>query len=534
MDSEPLPNATEYRLNSIHVVSAASWRLKLLVFVSGAVLMGLEMAGSRILASHFGSSIYVWGSIIGVFLAALSAGYFAGGVAADRKPSFFLLNVLVLLAGCWLLVLPLYDNLICRGIRSANLGSRLEPLLATTILFGGPSILMGMVSPFAVRLSASVIDRIGNTAGRLYALSTMGSIVGTLVTAFWLIPLIGVHTILKSLGITLIAIAIIGLPKSRATLVIAVPLFLGILSALLIKPAAFISLRADQHVRFEADSAYHHILVVDDDRLNSRVLRFNNHVQSIIDRNPPYDSNTYINSFELARIFKPKLTRVLFIGGGGAIGPRKFINHYPDVNVDLVEIDPVVVDVSRDYFHLAADERLKIYAEDGRRFVRRTTGRYDLVILDAFTIGGQIPFHLTTQEFMREIRDVLEPDGVFLANITSALEGPRSLILRSEYKTVASVFQGVYLFPRPTDQERGQARDSAKSNARNVILIGLMGAENWTSEAVAGRAAMLTKNGGVYSPTFLDDALRLYKSPVRTDDVPLLTDDYAPVDTMVF
>lgn len=534
MASEPLTSDTENLPDSATVTRLPGWRLKLLVFVSGAVLMGLEMAGSRILASHFGSSIYVWGSIIGVFLAALSGGYFAGGLAADRKPSFFLLNVLVLLAGCWLLVLPLYDNLICRAIRSANLGSRLEPLLATTILFGGPSILMGMVSPFAVRLSASLIDRIGNTAGRLYALSTLGSIVGTLVTAFWLIPLIGVHTILKSLGITLIAIAIIGLPKSRATLGIAVPVFLVVLSALLIRPAAFISLRADQHVRFEADSAYHHILVVDDDRTNSRMLRFNNHVQSIVDRNPPYDSNTYINSFELARLFKPQLTRVLFIGGGGAIGPRKFISHYPDVTVDLVEIDPVVVGVSRDYFHLAADQRLKIYVEDGRRFVRRAAGRYDLVILDAFTIGGQIPFHLTTQEFMREIRDVLEPDGVFLANITSALEGPGSRILRSEYKTVASVFQGVYLFPRPSDPERAQGLPSSTSKARNVILIGLIQPGNWTPEAVAGRAAMLVKNGGVYSPTFLDDALRLYQSPVRTEDVPLLTDDYAPVDTMVF
>ena len=357
---------------------------------------------------------------------------------------------------------------------------------------------------------------------------------GTLVTAFWLIPLIGVHTIFKSLGITLIAIAIIGLPKSRATLVIAVTLFLVIVSALVIRPAAFISLRADQHVRFEADSAYHHILVVDDDRLNSRMLRFNNHVQSIVDLNPPYDSNSYINSFELARIFKPKLKRVLFIGGGGAIGPRKFINQYPDVTVDLVEIDPVVVNVSRDYFHLAPDQRLKIYVEDGRRFVRRATGRYDLVILDAFTIGGQIPFHLTTQEFMREIRDVLEPDGVFLANITSAIEGPGSRILRSEYKTVASVFQGIYLFPRPSDPERAQAALSAPSKARNVILIGLTQPGNWTPQTIAGSAELLTRNGGVYSPTFLDDALRLYQGPVRTEDVPILTDDYAPVDTMVF
>src|SRR2546430_8065618 len=120
-------------------VPISSWRLKGLVFISGAVLMGLEMAGSRVLAIHFGSSIYVWGSIIGIFLAALAGGYYAGGLAADRKPSFLLLNLIALAAGCWLVLLPFYDNFIARGIRSTHLGARTEPLLTTIMLFGGPS-----------------------------------------------------------------------------------------------------------------------------------------------------------------------------------------------------------------------------------------------------------------------------------------------------------------------------------------------------------------------------------------------------------
>ncbi len=531
MTPEP-PN--DSRLITESVTAVTSWRITLLVFVSGAVLMALEMAGSRVLAAHFGSSIYVWGSIIGIFLAALSGGYFVGGLAADRKPSFLLLNVLVLVAGCWLLLLPLYANYVCRVIRSASLGARLEPLLATTLLFGGPSILMGMVSPFAVRLAASAIDRIGNTAGRLYAISTVGSIVGTLVTAFWLIPAIGVNTILKALGLALIAVAIVGLPRSRATLVVGAVVLLITLPALLVRSAPFISLRADQHVRFEGDSAYHHVMVVDDQRLGWRMLRFNNHVQSIIDQKPPYDSDSYTNSFELARIFKPKLTRVLFIGGGGAIGPRNFLEHDKDVKVDVVEIDPLVVDVSRDYFYLQDDKRLKIYVEDGRRFVRRTPEKYDVVILDAFTAGGQIPFHLSTQEFMQEIKNVLTSDGLFLSNINSALEGPKSQILRAEYKTAASVFPSVYLFPRPFDNERDPSKTMVQTSPRNVILIGLNSAQNWTPETVASTAATLKQQNAVRSPTFLIDALHLHKLPVRTNDVPLLTDDYAPVDTMVF
>src|SRR5437879_2695833 len=214
------------------VATMSRWRLKSLVFVSGAVLMGLEMAGSRVLAIHFGSSIYVWGSIIGVFLAALAGGYYAGGLAADRKPSFMLLNLIVLIAGCWLVLLPLYDNFIARGIRSTNLGARIEPLLATIVLFGGPSILMGMVSPFSVRLSASALERIGNVAGRLYALSTVGSIAGTLVTAFWLIPMIGVNTILKALGLALVMASLVGMSSSRVSVKIVAPLLVVVLAGL--------------------------------------------------------------------------------------------------------------------------------------------------------------------------------------------------------------------------------------------------------------------------------------------------------------
>jgi spermidine synthase len=532
--NEKLHSMTENSLNTETIVITANWRLILLVFISGAVLMALEMAGSRVLAAHFGSSIYVWGSIIGIFLAALSGGYFVGGLAADRRPSFLLLNLLVLIAGCWLLILPLYGNYVCRVIRSASLGVRLEPLLATTLLFGGPSILMGMVSPFAVRLAASAIDRIGNTAGRLYAISTVGSIAGTLVTAFWLIPLIGVNTILRSLGLALIVIAIIGLPRSRSTVKIAVLVIVIAIPALLLKAAPFLSVRSDQHVRFEGDSAYHHILVVDDDRLGSRLLRFNNHVQSIIDQKPPFASNTYTNSFELARIFKPKLKRVLFIGGGGAVGPRNFLDQDPEVIVDLVEIDPLVVSTSRDYFHLQGNDRLHIYVEEGRRFVRRTTEKYDLVILDAFTAGGQIPFHLATQEFMHEVKNILSPDGIFLSNITSALDGPRSRILRAEYKTAANVFPAIFVFPKRYESEQQILTPAYLNRPRNTILIGLNNPDGWNVESIAAAAASWLRQPTVHSPSFAIDAANLHQVPVRTDDVPLLTDDYAPVDTMVF
>src|SRR5262245_50143125 len=182
----------------------SGWNLRGIVFVSGAVLMGLEMTGSRVLAIHFGSSIYVWGAIIGIFLGALSLGYYTGGIVADRKPTLYLLSLVLLVAGSWLLLVPFFANRVCLAVLSLNPGERLGPLIATILLFGGPSVLLGMVSPFAVRLAARTIESMGNVSGRLYALSTFGSIVGTLLTAFWLIPAVGARTLLQLLGLSLL------------------------------------------------------------------------------------------------------------------------------------------------------------------------------------------------------------------------------------------------------------------------------------------------------------------------------------------
>ena len=514
---------------------AAGWRLKTVVFVSGAVLMGLEMAGSRVLATHFGSSIYVWGSIIGVFLAALSGGYFIGGKIADARPSFFVLNALVFAAGCWMLLIPFFANPLCRSLVQSNLGERMGPLLATTLIFAGPSILMGIVSPFAIRLAAQAVEKIGNVSGKLYALSTLGSIAGTLLTAFWLVPNFGVRTVVQSLGACLVALPFVCLPKSRNLVLLAMPLALIGPAVAFLDPAPVAILRGGQRAIFEKDSPYHYVLVLDDDRAQARFLQFNNYIESGITLTPPYETRTtYTDSFHLARIFRPELKRVLVIGGGGGIGPRKFVQDDPATVVDLVEIDPVVVEVCKKYFHVEEGPRLRIHTEDGRRYVRRTSEKYDLVVLDAYTIGGQIPFHLTTREFFEEIRAILQPGGVLLANINSSLEGRKSQVLRAEYRTAAAVFPGLYVFPRPTWEERERGAPMSPRITRNVMLVAVNEPGTWTLERVVMKAQSFATAGNAPTETFVDDARRFLEEPLRTDDVPMLTDDYAPVDTMVF
>lgn len=514
--------------------TARNWRLKFVVFVSGAVLMGLEITGSRVLATYFGSSIFVWGAIISVFLAALSAGYYSGGIIADRRPTFSLLTTLLLGAGCWLVVVPLYADLVCRGVRWANPGERLAPLLATVILFGGPSVLLGMASPFAVRLAARSLQGIGDLSGRLYALATVGSIAGTLVTAFWLIPLVGVHPLLQALGALLVLVAVVVRPRSQTKTILALASSLFVTAAFWIAPRLAPDLQPGHSVIYEADSAYHHILVTDDVRANSRFLQFNNQTQTAIWLTPPHGSRLPVtDALQLGRIFRPRLERILIIGGGGGVGARELLAHDPDVVVDLVEIDPQVVEVAKRFFYLEGVPRLNIHTEDGRKFVRQSRERFDLVMLDAYTLGGRIPFHLTTREFMQEVKAILKPGGVVLANITSPLEGVRSGVLRSEYKTMAAVFNKVLVFPLPRGREAETNRVDPAIR-RNVILVALDDQRLWTTEAIVSVAEALIRDGLVRVPNFIENCRQVITYPLRVDDVSVVTDDFAPIDTMLF
>jgi len=185
--------------------------LLVIVFVAGAVLMGFEITGARILEPRFGSTVFVWGGIIGVVMAALSIGYYVGGILADLRPSLGLLSVLVAVSGVTMYVLAiLLRDPVLDAIQAADWGPRLAPLAGAVTLFLVPSVLMGMVSPFAVRLSARDLARMGNVAGRLYALSTFGSIVGTLGTTFWLIPLMRVSVLVYLMAMLLIVMAMLG------------------------------------------------------------------------------------------------------------------------------------------------------------------------------------------------------------------------------------------------------------------------------------------------------------------------------------
>lgn len=182
--------------------------IKFVVFICGAIVMSFEILGSRVLAPNFGSSVFVWGSLISIFLAGLSAGYYLGGRLADINPSSRKLGLIIIAPGMLLLTFPLYSAPISDWIFMKDLGARLSPLLASSALFLIPSVFLGVVSPYTAKLMICSLHTSGKTVGTLYAISTFGSIIGTLITSFYLITIAGVNALIMGQGVLLIASAV--------------------------------------------------------------------------------------------------------------------------------------------------------------------------------------------------------------------------------------------------------------------------------------------------------------------------------------
>ncbi len=483
------------------------------------MLLALEIIASRIIAPVFGNSIYVWGSLIGVFLAALAAGYAVGGRVADRWPSPAIFAAVIFLAG--LLVVPI--PLVASGVLpAAEFGPRAGPLAASLILFFLPAAVMGMVSPFAIRLRARAVATIGNVAGALYAVSTLGGIAGTLLASFVLLAVLSVSGIVHLLGATLLALALAfwvahrrvrlaGGAAVAALLVAAVPV-------LRVPPPAV------EGLRYERDTVYHRITVTDEGGL--RYLKLDNYWQSGLDvADPRRTVFAYTDFMHLPVLFNPQARRVLMIGLGGGTVPTRYAQDYRQMRITVVELDPAVVGVARRYFDVPIGDRLQVVPQDGRLFVTRAAGRYDILLLDAYLIDT-IPFHLATREFLEAAKAHLEPGGVLGSNVIGALDGPRSGLFRAIYKTLASVFPTVYVFP----VEWGQV-DSPQT-LRNIILVAT-DRPRLTPGQVREAAARARVVPGVTLPRFEEAVRDLYEAHIRTADVPVLTDDFAPVETLI-
>jgi spermidine synthase len=492
--------------------------LELIVFTSGGVLLALEIVASRVLAPTFGNSIYVWGSLIGVFLTALSVGYWLGGRVADRYPTHGVFCGLVFLAGLLTVPIPAAAPPLLSALAAADLDSRAGPLVAALVLFFPASVVMGTISPYAVRLSARSVATVGGTAGRLYALSTLGSIAGCFAAAFWLISVMGVREVILALGLVEMGLAVVGLLGLRragaATVAAVLLVGSGAASARLGAPEG-------PEVVYARDTVYHRITVSDEGRI--RYLKLDNYWQSALDLDDPRRTVfRYADYMHLGMVFQPDPRRVLVIGMGGGTIPKRYAEDYPRVHVDVVDIDPQVVEVAHRFFGVPRGGRIRAFAQDGRQFVRRTQDRYDHILMDAY-LRDTLPFHLATREFFQEVRAKLRPGGAFVVNVIGALEGPRSRLFRAVYRTLREVYPGVYVFP--VDFHPGGWAEAL----RNIVVVGTD--RRWPPGEVRARAQAarsLVKVSG-FDAAVAD----LYTRPIATDDVPILTDDFAPTDALL-
>jgi len=427
-------------------------------FLAGAAVMVMELAGNRVLAPWFGNSLYTWTGLIGVVLVSISGGYYLGGYLADRRPDYVMLAHLMGLAALLTAAVPLIQTALEGPLESASV--LWGPVIAALLLFAVPGCLMASVSPFAIRL-VSLLSRdrnVGLSAGSVGMFATLGSVLGTFAAGFVLIPLVGVRTIFLviALGMGLLAAAgyvlfFPDLKRRKGAAALAVLVFAGM--------AAWASTHdsTPPAVLFEQTTFYHRIRVgelptPDGDR-HSKIFLDNTleGAQYVHSRKLP---SQYQRFWALARMFCPQVRTAAFLGGGGFAMPEALLDAYPEAQVDVVEIDPKVIEVGRRFFRLDEYPQLNAVADDARRFLRRTDARYDLILADVFHGVRCIPAHLVTREFFALVRSRLDDQGLFAFNLGTAVEGEHARIFQSVLKTLSAEFPYHCVFTARPDLDR--------------------------------------------------------------------------------
>ncbi len=427
-----------YNNQGINLFFMNNLRLYLIVFFCGAVSMALEITAGRFLASNYGNGTEVWGSIIGIILIGLVIGYFLGGYMADKRPDDVLLGFFVSLAGFWIVLIPfLYNNITPDCV---NCSQAYSSLITTSILFLIPSVLLGTISPFAIKLKIKKIETIGGESGSLYAVATLGSVAGTFLSAFGLIIWLPLNMIFSYLGICLLLISIMLLYRKLFYLICIIVFIIG---------AIFLGAKTHPvedtfKTLFSKQSLYGDVIVREKGSIRSMYI--DNGIMGAVDMKDRFKSLpnwSYDDLFEIIALLKNGQD-VLNLGvGPGLIASR--LSEKDGLKVDAVDINKDVLDAAQMYFGLNSLNNLNLYNEDARVFLKKTDKQYDVIEMDAFKYNNgiySIPPQLTTSEFFNESKNHLKKDGTF---VMMAIDYPKNFV-PSEFRTLQSVFTHVYSF----------------------------------------------------------------------------------------
>lgn len=466
-----------------------------IVFVVGAASLGSEIGAARLLAPFFGASTFVWANTIATILVALAAGYWLGGKLADRRPTLGALCALIAAAAVLLAVVPFvaspFLGAAAGALASVSAGAFVGSLVGVLTLVFVPVALLGATAPFAVRLSVGSVGESGQVSGRLYAISTVGSLAGTFLAALLLIPLLGTRQTFLVFALSLGLLALVGLPRRF----VAVPVAIG---ALLLVPTGVIKATPGERVLYETETPYQYVRVVQRPD-GERWLELNEgHAVNSLYRPHSYLSGGYWDDplvLPLATRAAPP-RRIAILGDAAGTMARAYGHFFPGTRIDAVELDGALTEIGRRFFDLHAPH-LKTITADARVFVRWPGPRYDAIVIDAYR-QPYIPFYLTTREFFAEVRSRLAPGGVVLVNVghppgATELEKVLAATMRTDFP---------YVRRDPVDSLNTWLLGSAAAPQSGRILRAeprLPPALGPLATRVAGRVGPALSGGSVYT-----------------------------------
>jgi spermidine synthase len=458
-------------------VNLPSARLQWLVLAAGAGATSTEICASRLLAPYFGASTVVWANVIGLVLAALSIGYWLGGRIADRRPYPHVLGGLVVAGGALVAVIPFVAqpllDLTVRGLNDVSAGAVVGSFIGSLVLFAPPVVLLAMAAPFAIRLAVSDVAVAGAVSGRLYALSTVGSIAGVFVPAILTIELLGTQRTLVATGVV---VALGGSLLLRRRWVVA-PVALASVLAVpvgIVKPVA--------GLLYEKDSQYQFVQVVQKGPVRDLYLNEGIAVHSEWRPHTVLTGDEWDMFLAVPPLLGRPVRSVAILGNAGGTTARAYGVFYPSARIDGVELDPTVTAAARRYMGLGRIRRLHVVTADARPFLQRTHDRFDLILVDAYR-QPYVPFYLATQQFFRLVRSRLRPGGIVALNVATVPGDHRlaegiAATLRTEFPQVLTwqalkLNQLVLGFDRPVSRRRLRAA-VARTPARIRVLTRLL------------------------------------------------------------
>lgn len=480
------------------------YMLEITVFICGAIGMILELVAARVLSPYVGSSNLIWTTIIGVMLISMSIGYWLGGKKADKDPNINNLSNLILLGALITSLIPLMETILVSNFAKISDNLVLIALITSAVIFGIPSFVLATVSPFAVKLRDKEYKNLGEISGRTSSLSTIGSIFGTFLAGFFLIPTFGVRTIVLTITIVLLVLAVLLYENKNKKYFIFISIIaISIFVFQILGKVVFEKQNPD--IIKDIDSEYSRIWVkqVAANNTTYKTLQVENGLESYIDEETGEMGAKYLYYYDLADYYLKDFNSTLMIGGAAYTYPTHYLEKLQNKKIDISEIDEKMTQLAVEQFNLDINnERLRIYHQDGRSFLNTTKNKYDVILIDAFK-GENAPFELTTYEAMKNAKNILNDNGMVITNIISSVEGSDSDFIKYEYSTYKKIFDDVKVF---------KVRQENDTERQNLILIGFKGNTN------------INNNKYEEYKDLLDMELDEF-----TSDKGISTDNYAPI-----